>query len=146
MTPLERPDAWAGKATLTDEDLAELKVAAAAVTASGLDAQFGDQLVQAALAGVSDADSYDTTGNYNQFWLADRNFDHNRTSLIVDPTDGKIPPRTSDAERAGRGVAPPIIAPEGRLVGGPAVERALSHVRRAEPVGRIQQLLPDHSE
>ena len=78
VTPLERPDAWAGKTTLTDEDLAELKAAAAEVTASGLDAQFGDQLVQAALAGISDADSYDTTGNYNQFWLADRTFDHNR--------------------------------------------------------------------
>ena len=133
VTPLERPDVWVGKTTLTDEDLAELKAAAAEVTASGLDAQFGDQLVQAALAGISDADSYDTTGNYNQFWLADRNFDHNRTSLIIDPTDGKIPPRTSDAERAGRGVPPPG-------------ERALPHVRRAEPVGRIQQLLSDPSE
>ena len=88
VTPLERPDVWVGKTTLTDEDLAELKAAAAEVTASGLDAQFGDQLVQAALAGISDADSYDTTGNYNQFWLADRNFDHNRTSLIIEPADG----------------------------------------------------------
>ena len=112
VTPLERPDAWAGKTTLTDEDLAELKAAVAAVTASGLDAQFGDQLVQAALAGISDADSYDTTGNYNQFWLADRDFDHHRTSLVIDPADGKIPPRTSDAERAGRGVPSPIIAPK----------------------------------
>ena len=112
VTPLERPDAWAGKTMLTDEDLAELEAAVAAVTASGLDAQFGDQLVQAALAGISDADSYDTTGNYNQFWLADRNFDHNRTSLIIDPADGKIPPRTSDAERAGPGVPTSIIAPK----------------------------------
>ena len=112
VTPLERPDAWAGKTTLTDEELAELKAAAAEVTASGLDAQFGDQLVHAALAGISDADSYDTTGNYNQFWLADRNFDHNRTSLIIEPADGRIPPRTPDAERAGRGVPPPIIAPK----------------------------------
>ena len=112
VTPLERPDEWAGKTILTDEDLAELKAAAADVTASGLDAQFGDQLVQAALAGISDADSYDTTGNYNQFWLADRNFEHNRTSLIINPTDGKIPPLTVDAERTGRGVPPPIIAPK----------------------------------
>ena len=111
VTPLERPEAWAGKTTLTEEDLAELKASAAAVTASGLDAQFGDQLVTAALAGISDADSYDTTGNYNQFWLADRNFEHNRTSLIIEPADGKIPARTSDAERVGRGVPPPTIAP-----------------------------------
>ncbi|MDA1095400.1 MAG: hypothetical protein O3A25_19385 [Acidobacteria bacterium] len=112
VTPLERPEAWTGKTTLTDEDLAELKAASAAVIASGLDAQFGDQLVLAALAGLSDADSYDTTGNYNQFWLADRNFDHNRTSLVVDPADGKIPVRTPDARRAGRGVPPPTIAPK----------------------------------
>ena len=112
VTPLERRDAWAGKTTLTEEELAELKAAAAEVTASGLDAQFGDQLVLAALAGISDADSYDTTGNYNQFWLADRNFDHDRTSLVIDPADGKIPSRTSDAEPAGRGVPPPIIAPK----------------------------------
>ena len=112
VTPLERPDAWAAKTTLTEEELAELKTAAAEVTASGLDAQFGDQLVLAALAGVSDAVSYDTTGNYNHFWLADRNFDHDRTSLVIDPGDGKIPPRTSDAVRVGRGVRPPIIAPK----------------------------------
>ena len=110
VTPLERPEEWTGKATLSEEELAQLKAAAAAVTASGLDAQFGDQLVLAALAGLSDADSYDTTGNYNQFWLADRNFDHDRTSLVIDPADGKIPARTSDAERAGRGTAPPVIA------------------------------------
>ena len=112
VTPLERPDEWAGKTTLTDEDLAELEAAAAEVTASGLDAQFGDQLVAAALAGISDAHSYDTTGNYNQFWLADRSFDHDRTSLVIDPADGKIPPRTADAERTGRGVPGPIIAPK----------------------------------
>ena len=112
VTPLERPDAWAGKTILNDEELAHLQAAAAEVTANGLDAQFGDQLVQAALAGASDADSYDSTGNYNQFWLADRNFEHNRTSLVVDPPDGKIPPRTADAEHAGRGLPPPLIAPK----------------------------------
>ena len=113
VIPLERPAAWEGKTTLSDEELAELKAAAADVTASGQDAVFGDQLVQAALAGISDVDSYDpTTGNYNQFWLADRNFDHNRTSLVIDPSDGRIPPLTSDAERDRRGQPPPTIAPK----------------------------------
>ena len=65
-TPLERPDEWAGKKPLTDEELAELQLAAARVVESGLDAQFGDQLVLAALAEIRNADSYDTTGNYNQ--------------------------------------------------------------------------------
>ena len=108
-TPLERPDAWAGKTHLTDEELAAFRTAAADVTASGLDAVFGDQLAAAALAGVRDVDSYDSTGNYNQFWLVERDFD-NRTSLIVEPSNGRVPARTPEAERAGRGVPPPPIA------------------------------------
>src|SRR5581483_11330973 len=39
------------------------------------------------------------TGDYNQFWLPDRVFDH-RTSLIVDPPDGRIPPLTPAAQTA----------------------------------------------
>ena len=49
VTPLERPDEWAGKTTLTDEELATFQAAAAEVTASGADAVFGDQLAFAAL-------------------------------------------------------------------------------------------------
>ena len=95
-TPLERPDEWAGKETLTDEELAELQLAAARVVESGLDAQFGDQLVLAALAEIRNADSYDTTGNYNQFWMADRDFT-TQTSLVVDPPDGQVPALTAAA-------------------------------------------------
>ena len=109
-TPLERPDVWADKTLLTDEELAEFKAAATDVTASGLDAVFGDQLAVAALAGINDVESYDpATGNYNQFWLVERDFD-NRTSLLTDPPNGRIPPLTADAERAGRGQPPPLIA------------------------------------
>lgn len=108
-TPLERPEVWADKTFLTDEELAEFKAAASEVTASGADAVFGDQLALAALAGIKDVDSYDpATGNYNQFWLVERDFD-NRTSLIVEPPDGRIPARTRDAERFGRGQPPPPI-------------------------------------
>ena len=47
--------------------------------------------------------SYDpTTGNYNQFWMADREWD-NRTSLITDPPDGQFPPLTAEAAGAARG-------------------------------------------
>jgi hypothetical protein len=49
--------------------------------------------------------SYDpTTGNYNQFWMAERDWD-NRTSLITDPADGQMPPLTPEAQarRGGRG-------------------------------------------
>ena len=81
ITPLERPEAWADKAELSDEELAALRASAASAVGDG-DALFGDQLVLAAIQGI-EATSYDpTTGNYNQFWIADRDFT-NQTSLVV---------------------------------------------------------------
>jgi len=95
-TPLERPEEWAGKNTLTEEELAALQVAATEAVDDG-DALFGDQLVLAAIERTQ-AGSYDpTTGNYNQFWIADRDFS-NRTSLVVDPSDGRIPAMTSSGQ------------------------------------------------
>ena len=92
-TPLERPPEWAGKERLTDEELAALQSAAQEAVDDG-DALFGDQLVLAAIQRTQ-ATSYDpTTGNYNQFWIADRDF-NNRTSLVIDPPDGRIPDLTT---------------------------------------------------
>ena len=121
VTPLERPPEWAGKTQLSDEELAELKVAAARVVESGLDAQFGDQLVLKALAGLKDADSYDVTGNYNQFWMVDREFTH-QTSLVIDPPDGQVPALTAAAteraaERRAYRRAHPADGPEDRSLG-----------------------------
>ena len=97
-TPLQRPDAFAGKQVLTDEELAELREKAAEVL-TGDDAFFGDDFITAALADDKQYRSFDTqTGNYNQFWLVERDFD-NRTSLIVDPPNGKLPPRTPDGQQ-----------------------------------------------
>ena len=95
-TPLQRPDAWAGKERLTPEELAELRVAAQQAVDDG-DALFGDQLVLAAIERTQ-ATSYDpTTGNYNQFWIVERDF-NDRTSLVVDPPDGRIPALTAEGE------------------------------------------------
>lgn len=106
-TPLQRPAAFAGKETLTDEELAELERRAAEVTAEGGDAFFGDDFATAALSDDTGVRSFDQdTGNYNQFWIVEREFD-NRTSLIVDPPNGRIPPLTPEgrarAARATRG-------------------------------------------
>jgi len=95
ITPLERPEVWADKAELSDEELAALRVAATNAVGDG-DALFGDQLVLAAIQGI-EATSYDpTTGNYNQFWIADRDFT-NQTSLVIDPPTGRIPDVLPDA-------------------------------------------------
>ena len=125
-TPLERPEVWADKERLTDEELAALLVASDAAVGDG-DALFGDQLVLAAIAGI-EATSYDpTTGNYNQFWIAERDFD-NRTSLVIDPPDGRIPDLTQEAqERRGDGVARRDEHPADTYTDRPLQERCVSY-------------------
>ncbi len=99
-TPLERPEALGDQARLSDEELARLKVRYAQLFASGeSDAAFADSVFVAALGEQDGFSSRDiTTGNYNQFWLVDREFD-NRTSLIVDPPDGRLPALTPQAQQ-----------------------------------------------
>ena len=87
-TPLERPEALAEKATLSDEELADLKQAAARLFGDGGDAAFADGVFEAALAGVDNYVSGDGgSGNYSTVWMVDRDFE-NRTSLITDPSNG----------------------------------------------------------
>src|SRR5207253_8526680 len=84
-TPLQRPKAMEGRPTLTDQEVAALKEAAAQLFAGDGDAAFGDQVFEAALARAKSFTSSDgKTGDYNHFWLVERNFD-NRSSLITDP-------------------------------------------------------------
>ena len=99
-TPLERPKELADKPVLTDQELGALKAKAARLFASGGgDAVFGDGLYTAVLSQSDTFVSTDgKTGDYNQFWLVDREWE-NRTSLIIDPPDGKVPPMTPDAQQ-----------------------------------------------
>ncbi|MEO8256505.1 MAG: hypothetical protein ABI868_04085 [Acidobacteriota bacterium] len=97
ITPLQRPAGWAGRPLLTDAEVAQLEKAASKLEEAG-DALFGDELVLDALEGKQQSASHDTeTGNYNGFWLPSRDVD-NRTSLIIDPADGRIPPETPAAQ------------------------------------------------
>ena len=90
-TPLERPVEFAGRATLTEAEVATLKARPDRLFDGGGDAAFGDNLFSALLVNPDKFVSVDgRTGDYNQFWLPDRVFD-NRTSLITDPPDGRIP-------------------------------------------------------
>lgn len=101
VTPMTRPTQWKDKTSLTDAEVEELKGLAARYVDLGKDAIFGDfvQLVlDAKSSGKFNQLSYDpTTGNYNQFWMSDREWD-NRTSLITDPPNGQFPPLTPDGE------------------------------------------------
>jgi hypothetical protein len=101
-TPLQRPKSLEGKTVLTDQEVAALKEAAAQLFDGGGDAAFGDQVFETALARAKSFTSTDgKTGDYNHFWLVDRDFD-NRTSLITDPPDGRMPPLTPEADKVAK--------------------------------------------
>jgi hypothetical protein len=100
ITPLERPAALAGKATLTDAE------------AAGLEKKGAEEL--ATVDGASEhpllaAAGSNGTGGYNVLFI-DRGTEFakvdgvKRTSLVVDPPDGKVPPLTAEArQRIGSG-------------------------------------------
>ncbi len=102
-TPLERPTVLAGRTTLTDEEVAALKKKAGELFNGDGDAAFGDEIFRSVLESVKAgqsapyrkaSDEFDFgTGDYNSFWLVQRDWD-NRTSLITDPPDGRLPPMT----------------------------------------------------
>jgi hypothetical protein len=96
-TPLERPAAFADKPLLTDDELAALKTKAGQMFSADADAAFGDAFYLALLA--NRITPLGATGTYSQNWLPGRNFE-NRTSLIVDPANGRVPPLTEEATRA----------------------------------------------
>ena len=121
-TPLERPEQLAGRTTLSDEELAELtrKIAEFRDAEQAGDL-LGDRLVQQALGNPEFQDFDVVTGNYNAFWLVERHLD-NRTSLIVDPPDGRIPALTEAAaaraaERRAYRAEHPSDGPEDRTLG-----------------------------
>ena len=89
MTPLERPDELAGKETLTDEE-------AASYERDRLQRLDKDRRVA---DGISAAQ--DVRNAYNQFWwdYGTKLTEDHRTSLIVEPRDGKIPALTSGAQK-----------------------------------------------
>jgi hypothetical protein len=92
-TPLERPRQLADKARLSDEELASMERRARTLFSPDADAVFGDALYLNLLADTRPA-GLGATGSYSQNWLPDRYFEH-RTSLIIDPDDGKLPAPTA---------------------------------------------------
>jgi hypothetical protein len=125
-TPLERPDELAGRAMLTDDELASLKQKAAELFDGNGDAAFGDAIYIAALHNVLGKEkgfkSRDAaTGDYNSFWIVGRWFEK-RTSLITSPSTGKMPALTAAAQKrqadvAERRKAHPFDGPEDIALG-----------------------------
>ena len=103
ITPVERPDVFGDKEFLTDEDIDFLRAGLNTIESSGEDALFGEGVIQAIFE--DEINSYDpSTGNYDSQWMAPRTI-HRRTSQIIDPPNGKFPPRTEEAIAAARDLA-----------------------------------------
>jgi hypothetical protein len=117
ITPLERPNQFAEKETLSAEEVAALEQRTAETR-------------------VDRAPQPGNPGTYNQFWFdfGNRVVDDKRTSLIVDPKDGRLPPltpaaETRAAERAER-LKNPAEGPEDR----PTWERCLLGFNSGPPI------------
>jgi len=89
ITPLERPASLKDKAVLTAEE-------AAAFTQQSLESRDADRRDGGARRDIERA--------YNNFWwdYGTSLTDDNRTSLIVDPPDGRVPGMTADARERAR--------------------------------------------
>jgi hypothetical protein len=87
-TPLERPAALAGRPFLSDEEVVEFERRAARLRQNDSDAAAGDAFYLAVLSNVDRYKSVTATGGVEDQVV--RHFE-NRTSLITDPTEGKIP-------------------------------------------------------
>jgi hypothetical protein len=85
ITPLERPAQFAGRAELTDEEIADLESRAATRSVDN---------------GRSKGTEGDVSSAYNEFWWdRGKKVTTKRSSLVIDPPDGRVPALTADAQR-----------------------------------------------
>ena len=133
FTPLQRPDRLAGREFLTEEEAAELTEL---LTAQGV-----DPLARNLLAEESEEERRDRTRQAdpthydNAVWLTTRRpkgLSSRRTSLIVAPPDGRIPPMTPQAREraAARAAARGFDSYENR----PFSERCLAWTHEGPPM------------
>ena len=85
QTALERPAEYAGKEIFTEQERAELDKQRASSS------HFGDRVAKRGTES-------DVTGAYNSVFTSQKHTGR-RTSLIVDPPDGKVPPLTPEARK-----------------------------------------------
>ena len=89
-TPLERPARYADQEFLSDDDVARIR-------AEALDD----------IARSDGNSSQGGVGGYNQFWIEGLPLEDNRrTSLIIDPPNGRLPARVQGAPVAFGGLGP----------------------------------------
>ena len=111
ITPMERPEDLGDQAFLTAEEAANLEQATV------------DRNAQLLQAEARRTEAGGNVGAYNNFWMdrGTRTVSNRRTSLIVDPPNGRIPPVTADGQARKDAVAVrrgrPAFGPEDRSIG-----------------------------
>jgi hypothetical protein len=101
LTPVERPAGM--NATLTREEVAKLEKTVAAVVALGARPISGDRAAPPA-GGDGSRGAAGNVGGYNTFWLDPGSTytivnGEARTSIVVDPPNGRLPPMTAAARK-----------------------------------------------
>jgi hypothetical protein len=96
ITPLERPEEYGDRAFLTEEEVAELEQGAE-------DRELAADQAPARLAEAieEDGNPLAVVGCCNRFWLdyGTQAQETRRTSLIIDPPNGRMPPKTPEGEK-----------------------------------------------
>ena len=90
LTPLERPRDLGDKALLTREEAAEREQAAF------------DRILEAWEREARPTEAGDNVGGYNNFWMDNGTRVIERTSLVIDPPNGRLPETTEAAQERRR--------------------------------------------
>ena len=90
LTPLERPEDLGDKAFLTAEEAAEREQAAF------------DRNLETWEREARPTEAGDNVGGYNNFWMDNGTRVIERTSLVIDPPNGRLPETTEAAQERGR--------------------------------------------
>ena len=86
-TPMERPAEFQDRATLSDEEVAQIRRATE------------ERNRQLLLANAQRTNAGGNVGAYNNFWM-ERGDRTNRTSMLIDPPSGRFPPLTPEGQKA----------------------------------------------
>ena len=130
VTPIERPSELAGKETLSAEEAADFEQ-------KTIESRNHDRRDDAVVGRVNGApETADVARAYNEFWWdqGTKVVSTRRTSLVIDPPDGRIPALTSEGKERAAAVAGrrerPAEGPEDRT----ALERCIT---RGLPLGMM---------
>ena len=148
-TPLQRPKELADHPVLTDAEVKAMRQKGEEMFTGKADAAFGDQLfltvwanVKGLKVGFKSTDG--ETGDYSSEWNDHRVWD-NRTSLITDPIDGRIPPLTARAKNVQEETEDSPAAARS-WARGSVFRRTVHHSWLASGRGRIPELFPDRAD